>query len=145
MFSSSCTSSRVSGATVRRDCWAPGDPITALIDPELLARLSDDQIAALRRELGLDQPLPIRYLVWLGEVLQGDLGYSVVNRRLVSDEIVARLGPTLLLMGVSALVGIPIGIALGVAAAIRQYSVSDYASTTFSMTFIAVAVARPRW
>jgi peptide/nickel transport system permease protein len=117
---------------------APGDPITALIDPELLARLTEEQLDGLRRELGLDQPVPIRYLIWLGDIVQGDLGYSVVNRRLVADEVMARLGPTFLLMGVSALVGVPIGIALGIVGAIRQYSVQDYVSTGFSMTFIAV-------
>jgi peptide/nickel transport system permease protein len=117
---------------------APGDPITALIDPELLARMTQEQLAELRRQLGLDQPLPVRYLVWLGDILSGDLGYSVVNRRLVGDEITARLGPTLLLMGVSALFGIPIGIALGIIAAVRQYSTADYLSTGFSMLFIAV-------
>lgn len=117
---------------------APGDPITSLIDPELLSRLSQEQLDALRHELGLDQPVPVRYLIWLGGILQGDLGYSVVNNRPVIDDITFRLGPTLLLMGTAALVGIPVGIVLGMIAGIRQYSVTDYGVTAFSISFIAI-------
>jgi peptide/nickel transport system permease protein len=117
---------------------APGDPITSLIDPELLARMTAEQKARLRSELGLDQPLPVRYVIWLGDIVQGDLGYSVVNKRLVADDITARLGPTLLLMGTAALVGVPVGIALGVLAATRQYSGLDYVATGFSTAFIAI-------
>ena len=110
---------------------APGDPMTSIIDPELLARMTAERKAQLRTELGLDQPLPVRYVIWLSDIAQGDLGYSVVNKRLVADDITARLGPTLLLMGTAALVGIPIGIALGVLAAVRQYSALDYIATGF--------------
>jgi peptide/nickel transport system permease protein len=117
---------------------APGDPMTSLIDPELLARMTAEQKAQLRSELGLDQPLPVRYVIWLTDIAQGDLGYSVVNKRLVADDITMRLGPTLLLMGSAALIGIPVGIALGVLAAVRQYSVLDYISTGFSTAFIAI-------
>lgn len=117
---------------------APGDPITSLIDPELLSRLSQDQLDALRTELGLDQPIPVRYAVWLSNIVQGDLGFSVVNNRPVIDDISARLGPTLLLMGSAALVGIPLGIILGVIAGIRQYSATDYGVTAFSISFIAI-------
>jgi peptide/nickel transport system permease protein len=117
---------------------APGDPMTSLIDPELLARMTVEQKARMRHELGLDQPLPVRYVIWLTDIAQGDLGYSVVNKRLVSDDLGMRLGPTLLLMGSAALVGIPIGIGLGVLAAVRQYSFLDYLATGFSTAFIAI-------
>jgi peptide/nickel transport system permease protein len=118
--------------------FAPGDPITALIDPELLSRLTEAQMTALRAELGLDKPIPVRYLIWLSGILQGDLGYSVVNNRPVIADIGARLGPTLLLMGVSALIGVTVGVVLGVIAGIRQYSVTDYSVTAFSISFIAI-------
>lgn len=117
---------------------APGDPITSLVDPELLSRMSQEQLDALRHELGLDQPIPIRYLIWLSGILQGDLGFSVVNNRPVVDDISFRLGPTMLLMGAAALIGIPVGIGLGMIAGIRQYSVTDYSVTAFSISFIAI-------
>ena len=117
---------------------APGDPLSASMDPDQLARMTVEQKAAARHALGLDQPIPVRYAVWLGDVLQGDLGYSIVNRRDVADDLSARLGPTLLLMGVAALLGIPIGIGLGLIAAVRQYSLPDYLATGFSTLFIAI-------
>ncbi len=117
---------------------APGDPLTASMDPDQLARMTVEQKADARHALGLDQPIPVRYVVWLSDVLQGDLGYSIVNRREVADDLTARLGPTLLLMGVSALLGVPIGVGLGLLAAVRQYSTPDYLATGFSTLFIAI-------
>ena len=117
---------------------APGDPLTASMDPDQLARMTVEQKEAARHALGLDQPIPVRYAVWLSDVIHGDLGFSIVNRRDVADDLTARLGPTLLLMGVSALLGIPIGIGLGLLAAVRQYSAPDYLATGFSTLFIAI-------
>lgn len=117
---------------------APGDPLSASIDPDQLSRMTQEQKDAARQELGLDQPIPVRYAVWLGDILQGDLGYSIVNRRDVADDLTQRLGPTLLLMGTAALLGIPIGIGLGMLAATRQYGLPDYLSTGFSTAFIAI-------
>ena len=48
---------------------APGDPLTASIDPDQLSRMSEEQKDAARHELGLDQPIPVRYAVWLGDIL----------------------------------------------------------------------------
>lgn len=117
---------------------APGDPLTASIDPDQLGRMTEEQKAVARHELGLDQPIPVRYAVWLGDILQGDLGYSIVNRRDVGDDLGQRLGPTLLLMGTAALMGVPIGIGLGMIAATRQYGTADYVATGFSTAFVAI-------
>src|SRR5438132_8420063 len=76
----------------------PGDPITARMSPSVLARLSPEAIALARHQLGLDQPIPIRYLTWLAGVIQGDFGYSVVTSKRISDEVLPRIGPTLVLM-----------------------------------------------
>ena len=100
--------------------------------------MSEEQKEAARHELGLDQPIPVRYAVWLGDILQGDLGFSIVNRRDVADDLTQRLGPTLLLMGTAALLGIPVGVGLGMLAATRQYGPADYVSTGFSTSFIAI-------
>ena len=62
---------------------APGDPLTARMDPTLLAQLQrNPQLLADRRhELGLDQPVPVRYAIWLASAVQGDLGYSIQSHR----------------------------------------------------------------
>jgi peptide/nickel transport system permease protein len=117
---------------------APGDPITSRMDPEALSRMTAEDLAAARHALGLDQPIPVRYLIWLGGILQGDLGYSVVNHSLVVDELGRRLPPTLILMSLALVVGSTVGIAFGIAAAVRQYSRLDYALTAFSTSFIAI-------
>lgn len=117
---------------------APGDALTALMDPELLAQLTDEQRSVLRHELGLDQPPPVRFVIWLSDIVHGNLGYSVVNQRMVGDALVARLPPTLLLMCSAALMGIPLGIGIGIVAATHQYSLVDYLATGFSTAFISI-------
>jgi peptide/nickel transport system permease protein len=117
---------------------APGDPLTSRLGPEILSRMTAADLAAARHALGLDQPVPVRYVIWLGGILHGDFGYSIVNRGLVVDELTRRLPPTLLLMGTSLLVGVTVGIVFGIVAAVRQYSRLDYLLTAFSTSFIAI-------
>src|SRR6266498_3067364 len=95
----------------------PGDPATALgaenKDPAVME--------AVRHHYGLDQPLPVQYVKWLGLAVQGDLGRD--QRELpVAKTIVDRLPTTLELAGLSILVGILIGIPAGIIAAVRQRS-----------------------
>ena len=78
--------------------FAPGDPVTAMIDPEAVVTLGPEWVENQKKELGLDQPLPIRYGIWMSEVLQGNLGFSFNDRRAVSDKIGERVWPTLKLM-----------------------------------------------
>ena len=54
---------------------APGDPVTAMIDPVTRAELGEEWIELRKEQLGLNEPAPVRYLLWLSEVLQGNLGY----------------------------------------------------------------------
>src|SRR5438046_7371661 len=76
---------------------APGDPITAMISPE--DQLQEHDLERMREALGLNKPLPVRYVLWLGQALQGNLGYSYVTHEPVLRRIGARIGPTLELMG----------------------------------------------
>jgi peptide/nickel transport system permease protein len=117
---------------------APGDPLTARIDPENLARMTEADLARARHELGLDQPVPVRYVIWLGGILQGDFGFSVNDHSSVTEELGRRLPPTLLLMGTSLVLGTLLGIGFGILAAVRQYGVVDYIATAFSTSFIAI-------
>jgi peptide/nickel transport system permease protein len=92
----------------------PGDPTTALLpdDAPKEAKL------ALRHELGLDRPLPVRYVRWLNDVAHGNLGYSRQRRRDVSELIATAWQNTAVLALVTAIAGLGIGIAAGAAAAV---------------------------
>src|SRR5262245_30317426 len=69
---------------------APGSPVAALIDPSA----GPEAREAKQRELGLDRPVYVRYLAWLGEAAQGNLGYSYADYRPAATKIVERLGAT---------------------------------------------------
>ncbi len=108
---------------------APGGPLAPYLqNPHITAA----DIARLRHNFGLDQPLPIQYLHWLGNVVQGNLGYSTSNSEDVVTAILQRMPATLLLMGTSFVVSLVIGVAFGIFAAIKPYSWGDYAVTTFA-------------
>lgn len=117
---------------------APGDPITALINPEELALLSQAELQARREELGLNKPLPVRYLLWLKELGQGNLGFSIQNRRPVAQMILARLPASLALSATSIVLAMTLGVALGVVSALKQYSVLDYVLTVTAFFGLSV-------
>ncbi|MDQ6669946.1 MAG: ABC transporter permease [Chloroflexota bacterium] len=103
---------------------APGSPIDAMINPSL--GLTGEQEQHLREELGLNKPLPVRYLLWLGQAIQGNLGYSYNSHTPVLSRIGERLGPTLELMGAALLASTLVGMLFGVICAIKAYSAWDY-------------------
>jgi peptide/nickel transport system permease protein len=117
---------------------APGDPVSALINPELEALLGPDYVEQQRERLGLNQPLPIRYGIWLGELARGNLGYSLSDRQPVSQKILARVWPTVKLMlavqGLALLIAVPVGIL----SALRQYTFIDYFATVFSFGAVSI-------
>lgn len=116
---------------------APGDPVRMMVNPEYMAGGAEEYIARRRAELGLDQPLPIQYVAWLGEVARGNLGYSFFDRRPVGDILKERVLPTVELMGAALVLALVIGVPIGLLAAIRQYSALDYASAIVSLATIS--------
>jgi peptide/nickel transport system permease protein len=117
---------------------APGDPVSAMIDPQQAAVLGPGWLDQQRAELGLDKPLPVRYGLWMKEVVQGNLGYSFSDRQPVGDKISERIWPTLKLMLTVQALALLIGIPIGVLSAIRQYSVLDYIVTIFGFATISI-------
>jgi peptide/nickel transport system permease protein len=105
---------------------APGGPTGAYMRR---GNMSAADLAALERELGLNDPLPIQYGKWLGRVLHGDLGMAVTSKRPVADEIRDRLPNTLVLMAVAWAVTLLIAIPVGILSAVRQYSWFDHLVT----------------
>ena len=116
---------------------APGDPVLARLDPEVRARMTPEQIEGFRRAAGLDQPVPVRYLRWLGDTVQGDLGYSIVSGRPVAEEVQGRLGPSLMLMGAAVVIALIVGIPFGVISAVNQYGKLDYFLSTITVFLIS--------
>ena len=105
-----------------------GSPLSMLQGP----RVSEGALEAKRISLGLDQPFYIQYFVWLGQLLRGNMGYSMKSYQSVSSMIGSHLGPTLLLMGASLLLSLFIAIPAGIYSAVHQYSKGDYAVVTLS-------------
>ncbi len=117
---------------------APGGPEAVFFET---GRFINPQIVeTYRHRLGLDQPIPIQYLKWLGAALTGDFGYSFSAVRPVRDMIVERLPATLELMLTAFLFAALIAIPLGIFSAVRQYSLLDYLGTGFSFLGIAMPV-----
>jgi peptide/nickel transport system permease protein len=128
------------GITILSFCFvrlAPGDPVRMMVNPEYMAGGAEDFIARKRAELGLDQPLPVQYVAWLGQLTQGNLGYSFFDRRPVGDILKERIWPTTELMGTALLLALAFGVPLGLLAAIHQYSALDYISAVLSLATIS--------
>ncbi len=114
----------------------PGDPIDALINPNVAMTAAD--IAAIRERYGLDRPLPVQYFSWLGEVARGNLGHSLQRaNETVAGLIGARIGPTLLLMGAALVLAIIIGIAAGVAGAVFRNGPLDIGLSVLALVGIS--------
>lgn len=112
----------------------PGDPVQMMISPSM----SREDMEIRRRALGLDQPVHVRYLKWLGEVARGNLGYSFSSGAPVTRRVGERLVPTLKLAGTALLLSYLIGIPVGVIAATRRYSTADYLATV--LTFLGISL-----
>ena len=116
--------------------FAPGDPITAMVDPTAAVRYGGEE--ALRERMGLNQPILNRYFIWLREVASGNLGYSYVRNRPVVDRIMERLPATLILTVTALVIAVAVGIPLGMLSAIRQYSPLDYSLTLVAFAGLSV-------
>ncbi|MCL6552619.1 MAG: ABC transporter permease [Firmicutes bacterium] len=112
----------------------PGDPVTMLVNPSM----SEADIEIKRRALGLDQPVYVRYVKWLGELLRGNLGYSFSSGAPVARRIGERLGPTLLLTGTALGLSYLIAVPTGVLVAVRRYTWIDYLATFLAFLGISL-------
>jgi len=114
----------------------PGDAVLAMISAD--TPVSEEMIKMRQGELGLDLPLPVQYVRWMGNLLRGNMGYSFVSAESVSNMIATRIPATLELMGVSLLISIILGLTLGTISALKQYSWLDYGLTVFGFVGISV-------
>lgn len=117
---------------------APGDPVDALVNPEVVASIGPEFLAQQREALGLNEPILVRYGIWLREVATGNLGFSFMDRQPISTKIIERFWPTLRLMFTAQLIAIIIAVPVGVISALRQYSLLDYTATILGFAAISV-------
>ncbi|HZP96279.1 MAG TPA: ABC transporter permease [Candidatus Limnocylindria bacterium] len=114
---------------------APGDPMSQFAaNPEVPAEVRE----RVRASLGLDEPIPVRYVKWLWAMLHGDLGFSFSSRTPVLGLILQRLPQTLWVLGTANIVGILIAIPIGVISAVKRYSLFDHVSTTVAFLGFSV-------
>ncbi|WP_419553325.1 ABC transporter permease [Candidatus Poriferisodalis sp.] len=111
----------------------PGDPAINILGPAA----TPDQIEIVRTELGLDEPFFSRYGNWLGGVVLGDLGSSIVLREDIADGISRSMTPTLQVMAYSVVISLAVALPLGVWAGYRQGSASDRAINNVMLGFLA--------
>jgi peptide/nickel transport system permease protein len=113
---------------------APGDPAMVLVAPGM----SREVVEQVRSDFGLDQPVHVRYVKWMGSVLTGDLGQSFTHRRPVLDVLIRALPATLLLSGVALIVAFFLGIVLGTLQAVRHHSVLDSGLSVVTLFFYSM-------
>ena len=115
----------------------PGDFVDGLMPTTSIASFSPEQLKAMRENYGLNKPPHVRYLIWLRELAQGNLGRSLSSGAPILDEILDRLPATLQLTASSLLIGILVGGGLGILAAVKQYTWVDQLLTLLGFFWIS--------
>lgn len=108
---------------------APGTPLDLLMDPLMTA----EQLEFQRAQFGFDEPFYVQYTTWLGQLLQGNLGFSFTYKRPVLDLIMSRLPATLLLSFASLFIAYAVALPLGIISGSRPYTGADYVSTGIAL------------
>ncbi len=117
---------------------APGDPVSAMIDPFELSNMTEEDLKEAQEALGLNKPIYVRYLLWLGQALQGNLGYSIWFNTPVFEVMMRALGNSMPVMIFALVVSTVSGIILGIISALKPYSLLDSVLTTFAFAGVAV-------
>jgi len=115
---------------------APGDPAAIMLG----AQATKEDVQRLHRDLGLDQPLVVQYLRWIGQVAQGDLGRSIPLGRAVLPEVLLRFKATLVLTTGALAIAVLLGLAAGIVSAVKQYSWLDRLSMGAAVTGVSLPV-----
>ncbi|MCX7158888.1 MAG: ABC transporter permease [Proteobacteria bacterium] len=113
---------------------APGDPLSAILPSDASIEL----IEKLKKEYGLDKPIPVQYVIWLGKALIGDLGTSIATGRPVSSEIGRAISNTLVLAFFGSAIGFSLGLAFGTIAGYKQGSWIDKTVTGIAVAGVSV-------
>jgi peptide/nickel transport system permease protein len=112
----------------------PGDPVVALLGDAY----TEEDAVRVREAYGLDRPVLVQYLIWLGKVVQGDWGTSILSGRPVLDDVLLRLPVTLELIALSMAVALVIAIPAAIIGALRQNTWADYTATSAAMIGVSI-------
>jgi peptide/nickel transport system permease protein len=116
----------------------PGDPALAILGEEQANANNKAAYYALRQELGLDDPIPIQYLNWVGRVLHGDFGTSIRNKTPIAETLSTKILPTAELAVLAAIVSVCIAFPAGIISALRPNSLADAGATLAALGGVAV-------
>ena len=114
----------------------PGDPAQLLLGQQA----TQEQVAQVRQNMGLDKPVIVQYGIFLVDALRGDLGQSIVTGRPVTTELLARFPATLELTAFAMLVAVLVGVPVGVISAVKQYSWLDKFTSVLALTGISMPI-----
>lgn len=117
---------------------SPGDPVRQMIAGNEDIIVSQQEIDALRAELGLDKPFVFQYLDWLGRALRGNLGFSYMVKKPVVEELMHNLPATVILSLASTLFMLAVAVPLGIYSAVKRNSIADY--IVRAMTFVSISI-----
>ena len=115
---------------------APGDPAAIMLG----AQATREDVERLRRDLGLDRPVAVQYVQWMGRVVRGDLGRSIPLGREVLPEVLLRFKATVVLTAGALVIAISLGLGAGILSATRQYSWLDKLSMAVAVTGVSLPV-----
>lgn len=117
---------------------SPGDPVRQMIAGNEDIIVSQQEIDALRAELGLDKPFVFQYIDWLGRALRGNLGFSYMVKKPVVEELMHSLPATVILSLASTLFMLAVAVPLGIYSAVKRNSIADY--IVRAMTFVSISI-----
>lgn len=114
----------------------PGDPVIVMLGER--ARPAD--IERVREEMGFNRPIYVQYLEWMGRIVRGDLGTSIINRTAVMDDLKYRLSATVEMILVGMIIGLIVGISIGILSALRRNSWVDLIATAGALLGVSMPI-----
>jgi len=114
----------------------PGDPVVVMLGD----RARPEQIERVREEMGFNRPIAVQYLEWMGRVVRGDLGTSIINRTPVMTELRQRLAATLEMVLVGLLIGVAVGVSIGIISALKRNSWIDLLASLFALVGVSMPI-----
>lgn len=114
----------------------PGDPVIIMLGE----KASVESIEQLREEMGFNRPIPVQYVEWMGKILRGDLGKSIINRTSVMEDLKVRLAATIEMIVAGMILGMIIGISIGILSALRRNTWLDVVSTFGALLGVSMPI-----
>ena len=118
--------------------FAPGDPVTMMIPPDLEGEAREEMVERLRAQMGFDRPLHIQYLAYLSRTLQGDLGRSIRHRTPIAEDLAGRIPATLQLGLFAMIISVVLGVGFGIVSAVRRDTIVDNATMVGALFGVSI-------